>query len=175
MKPYRKVSLGPADVKAEHRPGGIVHLRSPHALGPYPAKLTERLEHWARRAPERVFLAQRAGSGWRKITYSEALMRARRGGEAPIARKLSAERPVVVLSGNDIEHALIHLGSMLAGIPYAPVSPAYSLLSTDFAKLKAIFALLTPGLVYASNRDQFKRATDAVAGKVEVIHSLPES
>src|SRR5258706_1998219 len=175
MRRYRKVSLGPADVQVEHRPGGIVHLRSPHALGTYPAKLTERLEHWAKRAPERVFLAQRAAAGWRKLTYGEALTRARRVGEALLARKLSAERRVVVLSGNDIEHALIHLGAMLAGIPYAPVSPAYSLLSTDYAKLKSIFALLTPGLVYASTRDPFKRAIDAVAGRVEVIHSLPES
>jgi feruloyl-CoA synthase len=175
MRRYRKVSLGPTEVQAERKPGGIVHLRSPHALGPYPARLTERLEHWARVAPDRVLFAQRSGASWRVLSFKDALVRARRVGEALIARGLSAERPLVVLSGNDIEHALLHLGAMYAGIPYAPISPAYSLLSTDFAKLRAIFELLTPGLVFVSNKDQYSKAIGAVAGDVEVTYSLPEN
>jgi feruloyl-CoA synthase len=175
MRRYRKVSLGPTEVQAERKPGGIVHLRSPHALGPYPAKLTERLEHWARVAPDRVLFAQRSGSSWRVLSFRDALERARRVGAALLEKGLSAERPLVVLSGNDIEHALLHLGSMYAGIPYAPISPAYSLLSTDFAKLRAIFELLTPGLVFVSNREQYGKALGAVAGGVEVVSSLAES
>jgi feruloyl-CoA synthase len=171
----RAVRLGPTEVVAERLAGGVIHLRSPHALAPYPRTLTERLEHWAHRDPDRILFAQRNGDAWRTLSYAQALARAKRVGAALLERKLSAERPLVVLSGNDIEHALLHLGAMYAGIPYAPISPAYSLLSSDFGKLRYIFDLLTPGLVFAAGREPFSRAIDAVAGKVEVIHSLPEA
>ena len=168
----RKLALGPRDVNVVRRADGTLRVRSPHALGAYPRKLTERLEHWARAAPERVFLAQREGDGWRKLTYAHALGRARRVAQYLLQKNLSPERPLVVLSGNDLEHALLHLGSMYAGIPYAPVSPAYSLLSTDFGKLRAIFELLTPGLVFASGQ-QFGPAIKAAA-RCEVIHEVPQ-
>jgi feruloyl-CoA synthase len=175
MRPVRKVALGPRDVLVERRTGGIVHLRSPHALPAFPTKITERLEHWARIAPERVLFAQRHGDRWRTLTYRQALERARRVGQYLLQKRLSAEQPLVVLSGNDIKHALLHLGAMYVGVPYAPISPAYSLLSTDFGKLRAIFELLTPGLVFASQKDAFRKAIDAVCGTTEVIHELPEA
>jgi feruloyl-CoA synthase len=174
-RPLRPLKLGPTDVTVERRAGGVIHLRSPHPLGPYPRRMTERLEHWAERAPERTLFAQRNGDAWRTVSYAAALDRAKRIGAALLAKDLSPERPLVVLSGNDIEHGLLHLGAMYVGIPYAPISPAYSLLSTDFAKLRAIFALLTPGLVYASDRKAFAKAIDAVGAGVEVIHELPEA
>jgi feruloyl-CoA synthase len=163
MRRYRKVSLGPADVVVERRPGGIVHLRSPHALPSYPKSIIERLEHWAARAPHKILFAQRKeeGNGWRSITYAEALARARRIGECLLRKNLSAERPIVVLSGNDFEHALIELAALTIGVPYAPVSPAYSLLSADFGKLRQIMEQLTPGLVYASERKLFGKAVEA--------------
>jgi feruloyl-CoA synthase len=172
MRPIRKVALGPKDVTVERRAGGIVHLRSPHRLPAYPGKITERLEYWAQAAPARVLFAQRAGEGWRRLTYREARERARRVAQYLLSKKLSAERPLVVLSGNDIKHALLHLGAMYAGIPYAPVSPAYSLLSTDFAKLRAIFAVLTPGLAFTSNRKIYEKALAQVP--CEVIDRLEE-
>ena len=79
-------------------------------------------------------------------------------GQYLLQKELSAERPLVVLSGNDIEHALLHLGAMYVGVPYAPISPAYSLLSTDFGKLRAIFGLLTPGLAFVSDRKMYQKA-----------------
>jgi feruloyl-CoA synthase len=167
----RAVRLGPRDVLVDRRPDGIIHLRSPHALPPYPAKLTERLEHWAAAAPTRTFLAQRdAAGGWRCVSYAQALAQVRRIGTALLERDLSPERPLVILSGNDIEHALIGLAAMYVGIPYAPISPAYSLISTDFGKLKYIFELLTPGLVFASDGKLFGRAIEAVvAPSLEVV------
>jgi feruloyl-CoA synthase len=170
------VRLGPTEVVAERRPDGAVVLRSPHALGPYPAKLTEKLEYWAARNPDRVLFAQREGPSWKTLSYGEALQRTRRVAAALLERGLSAERPPVVLSGNSIEHALLHLGALYAGIPYAPVSPAYSLLSTDFAKLRAIFELLTPGLVCSFPESPFRKAIDTVVPQeVEVLHQLPEA
>ena len=169
----RPVRLGPSDVEVERRPGGVIHLRSPHELEPYPRHLLERLHYWAQRAPERTLFAQRAGSGWRKLTYGDALARARRIGQALLDRKLSAERPLVVLSGNDIEHGLLHLGAMYAGIPYAPISPAYSLLSQDFAKLRSVVDLLTPGLVFASDRKAYARAIEAL--RIDALYEVPEA
>jgi feruloyl-CoA synthase len=172
-RPIRKVALGPRDVEVERRAGGILHLRSPHRLGAFPDKITERLQYWAKAAPERVLFAQREGSGWRSVSYGQALDRARRVGQYLLQKDLSAERPLVVLSGNDMEHALLHLGAMYVGVPYAPISPAYSLLSTDFGKLRAIFELLTPGLVFVSNRKLFHAALDAVV-RCPVITQLDE-
>ncbi len=171
VTPVRPVRLGPRDVVMSRRPDGTIHLASPHALGPYPAKLTERLDRWAAAAPERTFLAQRDGAGlWRKITYAQTLSQVRRIGAALLARDLSPERPLVILSGNDIEHALLGLAAMYVGIPYAPISPAYALISHDFGKLKYILDLLTPGLVFAADGAAFRRAIEtAVPPNVAVV------
>ncbi len=177
--PVRAVRLGPRDVVVERRTDGALHLKSPHALAPYPEKLTERLDYWAARAPERTYLAQRdAAGGWRRISYGEALAAVRRIGAALLARDLSPERPIAILSGNDIEHALIGLAAMYVGIPYAPVSPAYALISNDFGKLRYIFDLLTPGLVFAADGQPYRRAIEAVVPPgVEVVvtrNALPD-
>ncbi len=168
---FRPVRLGPRDVVMDRRPDGSILLRSPHPLPPYPTRLTERLEHWAAVAPDRTFLAQRSADGeWRRLSYGEALTQVRRIGTALLERDLSPERPVVVLSGNDIEQALLGLAAIYVGIPYAPVSPAYSLISRDFGKLKYIVDLLTPGLVFASDGEPFARAIAAtVPTDVEVV------
>ena len=178
MPPVRAVRLGQRDIVVERNPDGTIHLRSPHPLAPYPGKLTERLEHWARTAPTRIFLAQRAaGDGWRAISYGETLAQVRRIGAALIERGLSPERPIVILSGNDIEHALIGLAANYVGIPYAPISPAYSLISRDFSKLKSIIDLLTPGLVFAADGEAAGRAIPAAAPpSVEIVvgrHAVP--
>jgi feruloyl-CoA synthase len=167
----RAVRLGPQDVIAEHRADGSILLRSPQPLGPYPDKLTERLEFWAAETPTQPFLAQRDANGdWRTISYEQALEFARRIGQSLLARNLSAERPIAILSGNDIEHALLALAALYVGIPHAPISPAYSLMSGDFGKLRAIMGLLTPGLVFACDGQMFKRAIDAVvADGVEIV------
>jgi feruloyl-CoA synthase len=161
--PVRQVRLGPSDVVIERTPEGVIYARSPHALDPYPEKLTEILEHWAATAPDRTFMAKRvAGGDWRRLTYAKAREKARAIGQALVNRGLSAERPVAILSGNDLDHALLGLGAMYAGIPYAPISPAYSLVSSDFAKLRHIFQLLTPGLVFVASGLHFQRALEAV-------------
>jgi feruloyl-CoA synthase len=164
------VRLGPRDVVSERRSDGTMLLRSPHPLAPYPAKLTERLEYWAATAPARTFLAQRTPSGWRQLGYGETLDCVRRIGAALLRRDLSPERPLVILSGNDIEHALLGLAAMYVGIPYAPISPAYALMSNDFGKLGSIIDLLTPGLVFTADGQAYARAIDAVVPSgVEVV------
>ena len=168
------MDFGSQEVLAERRADGSVLLRARAPLPGYPARLTDRLEHWAAKAPGRILFAQRdAGGGWRSVTYAQALAQARAIGGYLVKKKLSPERPLVVLSGNDIEHALLHLGAMYVGVPYAPVSPAYSLLSTDFAKLRFIRDLLTPGLVFA-NGPQYAKALEAFRG-IEVLETFDQA
>jgi feruloyl-CoA synthase len=171
QQPLRAVRLGPADVVVERRRDGAIVLRSPHPLADYPKNLTQRLVHWAAAAPDRVFLAQRdAAGGWRTLSYAQALASVRAIAAALLQRDLSVERPIAILSGNDIEHALIGLAAMHVGIPYAPISVPYSLLSQDFGKLKTIIDILTPGLVFTANGTAFLRAiAAAVPNGVEIV------
>ena len=156
------LKFAPPAVDVERRGDGTLVLRSPQKLGAYARCLGELLEHWAGAASERVFLAERAGSGWRRLSYGETLPLVRAVGAALLARGLSPERPVAILSDNSIDHALLTLGAMHVGVPVAPISPAYSLMSKDFSKVKAIAALLRPGLVYARDGAKFAGVLGAV-------------
>jgi len=163
VAPLRKVRLGALDPVLEREDNGVIHIRCAQVLAPYHATLGEPLDHWAVAAPDRIFLADRDAAGnWRKLNYAQVLSAVRKIGAALLRRGLSAEKPIVILSGNDIEHALLALAAMYVGIPYAPISPAYSLLSSDFGKLRMIIELLTPGLVFASDGTVFGRAIYAV-------------
>ena len=150
------------DIAIERRDDGSCILRSRQTLLPYPRVLGESLAHWARVAPDRVFLAERDGDGWRRVSYGEAWQAARAIGSALVARRLSAERPVVILSENGIDHALLTLGALQVGVPVVPVSVAYSRLSRDFGKLRQIVALVRPGLVYARDGAAFAQALAAL-------------
>jgi len=173
----RDVRLGPFGLAWEDRPDGVIRARSPHRLGDYPARLTWCLEHWAAHAPDRTFLAKRdRAGGWRRLTYAETLERVRRIGQALLERGLSAGRPLAILSGNDLEHALLALAAQHIGVPYAPISPAYSLVSKDFGKLRYIMDLLTPGLVFAASGTEYHAAISAaVAPETEVVVTAPEA
>jgi feruloyl-CoA synthase len=128
--------------------------------------------HWAATAPDRTFLAERTGDEWRRVTYGDALDAVRRIGGSLLARGLTPSTPVAILSDNSVNHALVALGAMHVGIPVAPISPAYSLQSKDHAKLKAIFDLLQPGLVFADNAARFSAALTAVGGTAVPIAQL---
>ena len=162
--PLRPISFGAPTVDIERRSDGTIYLRPKVPLAEYPARITDRLHHWAAVAPGRVFMAERNESGgWRELTYAELLVSSRHIASALLARGLSAERPVVILSGNSIDHALLAFGAFYAGIPFCPVSSAYSLVSRDFDKLRYVIGLLTPGLVFADDAGKFAAALAATA------------
>jgi feruloyl-CoA synthase len=162
--PLRAISFGDPAVTVDRRDDGTIYLRPKAALADYPVRLTDRLHHWAKTEPNRVFMAERdKGGGWRRISYAQLLDTARRIASALLARGLSAERPIVILSGNSIDHALVAFGALYAGIPFCPVSPAYSLISKDYGKLGFAIKLLTPGLVFADDAGKF---ADALAANV---------
>jgi feruloyl-CoA synthase len=162
--PLRAISFGNPAVNVERRDDGTIYLRPKSPLPEYPVRLTDRLHHWARAEPNRVFMAERAGDQkWRLLTYAQLLASTRHLASALLARELSAEKPLVILSGNSIDHALLAFGALYAGIPFAPVSPAYSLISRDYGKLAYLMKLLTPGLVFAEDAGTF---ADALRGNV---------
>ena len=170
--PLRPISFGDPAVNIERRDDGTIYLRPKMPLREYPHRLTDRLQHWAKAEPGRIFMAERdGGPGWRQITYSELLISSRRIASALIARGLSAEKPVVILSGNSIDHALVAFGALYAGIPFCPVSPAYSLISKDYGKLGYVMKLLTPGLVFADDATKFADALANVPADTEVAAS----
>ena len=169
---YRELPLGGS--LAAHftpRPDGSTLIHSVEPLQPYPPRLTDRLLHWAAVKPGHTLAAKRVDGGdWRHLSYAQALSGARSIAQALIDLGLSAERPVAILSDNDLEHLLIGLGAMLAGVPFAPVSAAYSLVSQDFGKLRHILDTLTPGLVFASSGTAYAKAIAAtVAPDVPVV------
>jgi feruloyl-CoA synthase len=174
--PLRPISFGDPAVNIERRDDGTIYLRPKLALREYPVRLTDRLHHWATAEPNRVFMAEReGGAGWRQITYAELLTSSRRIASALIARGLSAEKPVVILSGNSIDHALLAFGALYAGIPFCPVSPAYSLVSKDYGKLGYLMKLLTPGLVFADDIAKFAHALqENVPVETEIAASYGE-
>jgi feruloyl-CoA synthase len=162
LHPLRAVSFNDPAVSIERKADGTIYLRPTKPLGDYPARITDRLHHWASVAPDRVFMAEREGGrGWRELCYGELLTASRHIASALLKRGLSAEKPVVILSGNSIDHALIAFGALYAGIPFCPVSPAYSLISRDYGKLAYLMKLLTPGLVFADDADRFADALSA--------------
>src|SRR5262245_26192204 len=169
--PLRAVRLGKPDAVLEQLSDGAVHIRATQSLGRYHDNLSQPLEYWAKTAPDRVFLAQRDAQGQsRNLSYAQVLSDAKRIGAALLRRGLSAEKPIVVISSNDIEHALLGLGAMYVGIPYAPISAAYSLMSSDFSKLREIVNLLTPGLVFANDGGPFAPALyQTVPDDIELV------
>ena len=151
--------------------GGVVLVKPDEALRPYPKVLTDRLAHWAKVSPQKTCIAKRGPDGeWRRISYAQAWDSVRSIGQALLDRGLSAERPVAMLSENDLEQFLLTLAGQHVGIPTGPLSPSYSLVSKDFGKLRHTLKILTPGLVFVSDGTRYAPAIEAVvAGHTEVV------
>lgn len=162
--PYRPVALATGgSPRIARSADGTIHVKAGDALGPYPMRLTDRVEYWAQVHPDQALAAERDETGaWRFVTYRQTDARMRSIAAALVKRKLSRERPLMVLSGNDLGQLELMLGAMWAGVPIAPVSPAYSLVSSDFGKLRYLVELMTPGAVFVNRVAPFTRALRAV-------------
>ena len=158
----RPVRIAPLDAAVRVQPSGVTYVRALCELGPYPQRLTDCLEIWAQRTPAHTFLAKRgADDQWARLSYRDALRRTQNIAQALIDRGASRDRPIAIISGNSLEHALLALAAMYIGVPYAPVSPAYSLLSTRFESLEHVFGILRPELVFAGDGAMFADALRA--------------
>ena len=175
-KKYRPLSFGVTRVQLRDGAPGVHYLQAEQPLADYPQRMSDRLQHWAQTAPERTFMARRekladASRGdWQHVSYRQAWEGARRIAQGLIDRGLSAQRPVVILSENDLEHAQLALGCMLAGVPFVPTSPPYSLVSQDFEKQRHVLNTVLPGMVFAADAARYGKALQATVGaEVEVV------
>jgi feruloyl-CoA synthase len=161
----RPISYGPVDIACTARADGTLVMHSRRTLEPFDANLARMFRRAVERHPERLYLAERAPDGsWAGVTYESARQQVDAIAQALIDRGLSDARPVMILSGNAIEHALLMLACFTAAVPVAPVSVAYSLQSRDYAQLRHIAELLTPGLVYVADTALFAPALGALDG-----------
>lgn len=167
----RNVRLRTSGASVERRTDGSILVRPDEPLGPYPTVLTDRLAHWAKIAPARICVAKRDTDGnWRSLTYAQVYAAVQGIGQALLDRGLTADHPVAILSENDIEHLLLMLAGQHAGIPTAHLSPVYSLVSKDLAQLRHCLGLLTPGMVFVSNGEKYRRAVEvAVTDEMELV------
>jgi feruloyl-CoA synthase len=176
--PFRPVHMGRVDTRRIDAADGSILLQSTVPLERHPGRLGERLVRWATEAPDRVFLARRGKDGaWVKLTYADTLERVRSLAQALLARRLSDNRTILILSENGLEHALLALAAMHVGVPYTPVSTAYSLMSGDYGKLRHIADLMRPGLVFAADGRKYERALNAIATpgmEIVVAENPPE-
>jgi feruloyl-CoA synthase len=169
---HRPIAFGAVDCSQTVAADGTIRIRCNTPIGAHDASLARTFRASAEAQPGRTLVAERASEGWRKLTYAQAREKVDAIAAALLARGLSAERPVMILSGNAIDHALLKLASYTAGVPVAPVSVAYSLQSQDFAKLKYIADLLRPGLIYVADTAPFAKALAALDLKgVEIVAS----
>ena len=173
---YRDMRYGITRVEVQTRENGVQYAQADEPLQTYPHRMTDKLLHWARVAPERSLMARRkrlpdgTTGDWEHLTYAQAVTAARRIGQALLHKGLSVDRPVVILSENSLEHCMMALACMMVGIAYCPVSPAYATVSKDFDKLKHILRTLTPGLVMAADAQRYGTAIEScVTDDVDVV------
>jgi feruloyl-CoA synthase len=162
--PFKPIEFLSRDIKVERRGDGSVVLQSNHPLKPYAKHIPALLAKWAAEAPNRLWLAQRRGPDrdWLKLTYAQAKKQVDAVTQTLLDRGFGPEKPVMILSSNSIEFALLTMAAMQARAPLAPVSPAYSVMSQDHAKLKYVFDLIKPGLVFVQNGEIYARALAAL-------------
>ncbi len=166
---YRPLTFGVTRVTLRDGAPGTHYMQAEQALEAYPARITDRLQQWASERPTQTYMARRAAGAdgktgdWIHLTYAQAWATARNIAQALIDRKLSAERPVVILSENDLEHAQLALGCLIAGVPFVPTSPAYSLVSKDYDKLRHVLKTVTPGMIFAADATRYGPAILATA------------
>ena len=172
---FRPLKFGVTRVSLRDGVPGTHYLKANQELQAFPDRLTDRLQHWASVKPQHSFMARRMKQAdgtlgdWQHITYAQAWQTARCIAQGLIDRGLNAERPVVILSENSLEHALLALGAMVAGVPFVPTSPPYSLVSVDYDKLKHVLKTVTPGLVFAQDARYAKAIAATVSDDMEVV------
>src|SRR5947207_7309632 len=172
---FRKIEWLERDIAVERRADGVIILKSRIPLQPYEKHIPASLAKWAKEAPERTWLAQRTGAErqWREVSYGEAKRTVDALTQGLLNLGLAGGRPVAILSGNSIEHALMTQAAMQARSPAAPVSPAYSLMSQDHLKLKYLFDLIKPAVVMVQDGPTFEKALKALdLTGVTVVHVL---
>ena len=141
----------PHDAVREERPDGSILLRSRVPLGPVVRNTGAWLHRWAQEAPDRVFLAERSGQGWREVSYADALGQVRSLASSLLGRGLGSETPIVIMSGNSVDHGLLALAAQYVGVPLVPLAEQYSLVPDAYPRLHYAVETVRPKMVFADD------------------------
>lgn len=168
--PFLDMPIIKTDIRKKYNKDGSIVLKSAVRLKKRPHRMTERLAYWATKTPDTIFIGQKDADGnWQTLTYAETFEKVQNIAQYLLQTAVSVEKPLAILSENSIEHGLIALAALHIGVPYSPIATAYSLKSTDYAKLRHAIDLLTPGLIFVQNGEQYAQAIEAIAPNIEVI------
>ena len=158
------------DAVREDRPDGTILLRASTPLGAVARTTGDWLHRWAAETPDQVFLAERSGPGWREATYGETLAQVRALASALLGRGMGAATPIVILSGNSVDHGLLSLAAHYVGIPTVPLAEQYSLIPGAHGRLTEALATFRPAMAFVSDAERFAGALaiDAMKG-IEIV------
>lgn len=161
---FKQVKFGPTATQKHSFADGTILFKSKQELGKFPEKLTEKLVFWAEKTPNKTFIAKRKQDGlWDHLSYSQTLKYVKNIGQFLLDCGVSVERPIMILSENSLEHALLALAALHVGVPFSAIAPAYSLVSNDFGKLRHTLTMMTPKLVFAQNGKVYAGALQLTA------------
>ncbi|MEY8838877.1 feruloyl-CoA synthase [Cribrihabitans sp. XS_ASV171] len=146
------------DVSREDAEGGVILLRSNHAMPAVVDRTSDWLHRWARETPQAVFVAERSGAGWREVTYAEALDLVRALAAGLVSRGMGPDTPILIVSGNSVNHGLLSLAAQYVGVPTVPVAEQYALIPGAQAQLRYIIGLIEPAMVYAEDGETYASA-----------------
>ena len=155
----------PHAVEREDRDDGTILLRSSYALGPIVHRTGDWLHRWASEAPGRVFLAERSGAGWREVSYSAALQMVRGLAASLLARGMGPDTPILIMSGNGVDHGLLSLAAQYVGVPTVPVAEQYALIHGAHGRLRHAIELVRPKMAYVVDADQYAEALARRSGR----------
>ena len=159
-------------VSREDRADGTILLKSNYDLGPVADKTGDWLHRWAKEAPDRTFIAERSGAGWREESYAATLQKVRAIASALLARGMGPDTPIIIMSGNGVDHGLLSLAAQYVGVPTAPVAEQYALIHGAHGRLRHAIELVGPKMAYVVDADQYGEALalDALDG-IEIVAS----
>ena len=168
----RTSNFKPHDVSSERRSDGTLLLRSNAEMGDVVDTSADWLQRWSEEAPERTFLAERSGAGWREETYQSTLQKVRAIAASLLARGMGPDTPILIMSGNGVDHGLLTLAAHYVGVPTAPIAEQYALIPAARERLEHAISLVNPRMAYVVDADKFAHAItiDALAG-VEIVAS----
>ena len=155
-----KLSFPPQELDVEKREDGTLILRSPIKLEEYEVNVGNKFKKTCEQVPENIWLAERDNEAWTKLSYKKALKNINSISQYIIDNGLNQKKPIMILSGNSINHGLLNVAGLFCGVPVAPISVAYSLMSSDYAKLKHCFELVDPGLIFVEDGIMFEKALE---------------
>jgi feruloyl-CoA synthase len=161
----------PHKVKREDRADGTILLTSGYEMSGVVETTADWVHRWAADAPERCFLAERSGAGWREVSYAETLAQVRAVAAALVARGMGPETPILIISGNGVDHGILTLAAQYVGVPTVPVAEQYSLIPGAQTQLQYVLGLIDPKMVYAVDGDKFggSLAMPEMAGRELVV------